>query len=269
MVASHLSGGVGAAGVALDGVRASALAVATTVNTKRGTRGRERNPGSGQKPLVDWSGVSRIDQACSARNSATLRQIVFDASSLRGALSTPPHFPRAPTESRRIYAASPRPTRVQRPAAPRHVRRLRPPLRDRPPPRARRFDARVQEGHRCRAPARAPRATRLRGERHRACRRYHREGHQGRARDGHAGTCGAMPYPLGLATRQPAIYPKPRSKAKKSALSERRRRARARRDAIASDDARYPFVPFPVSRRRVTALSCIARIVGPVDASGD
>jgi len=36
MVASHLSGGVGAAGVALDGVRASALAVATTVNTKRG-----------------------------------------------------------------------------------------------------------------------------------------------------------------------------------------------------------------------------------------
>jgi len=44
--------------------------------------------------------------------------------------------------------------------------------------------------------------------------------------------------------------------AKKSALSDRRRRARApRRDAIASDDARYPFFPFPVSRRRVTALS--------------
>jgi len=34
MVASHLSGGVGAAGVALDGVRASALAVATTVNVE-------------------------------------------------------------------------------------------------------------------------------------------------------------------------------------------------------------------------------------------
>ena len=34
MLASHLSGGVGAAGVALDGVRASALAVATTVNVE-------------------------------------------------------------------------------------------------------------------------------------------------------------------------------------------------------------------------------------------
>lgn len=151
-------------------------------------------------------------------------------------MSAPPYFPRAPATSRRTPAASPRLTLVQRPAAPPHVRRLRPPLRGRPR-RARRFDARVQEGHRCRAPARAPRATRLRGDPHRARRRDHPEGHQGRAREGHAGTCAKLRRPRSPATSlslSRAIYPKPRffrGAKKRCSFDSRARKRRASYDA--------------------------------------
>ena len=149
--------------------------------------------------MADWRKDSPIDRVRHLFGAEQARRFVATDSRLEAPRVRPPYFPRAPATSRRTPAASPRLTLVQRPAAPRHVRRLRPPLRGRPR-RARRFDARVQEGHRCRAPARAPRATRLRGDPHRARRRDHPEGHQGRAREGHAGTCAQLRRPPSPAT---------------------------------------------------------------------